>query len=118
MVTWVEQVGIHDVDGVSMFCRTCGLGLQEILNGHVGSGHWTGRCRNAPTPYEAFRRWLRARLYPSYECEQCVGQEAWQGCYCAYYGATAPSEGPGPIRALLRDLAEPILRDRESSTCI
>lgn len=32
--------------------------------------------------------------FPRYECEQCVGQEPWQGCYCDYHGASAPGEGP------------------------
>jgi hypothetical protein len=98
---WVEQVGVHDVDGVSMFCRTCGLGMDRITNGVFGSAHWTGR-RHGLSPAEMLRGWLRTRLYPSYECEQCVGQEPWRGCYCSYYGATAPGEGPGPIRAWLR----------------
>lgn len=43
------------------------------------------------------RRWLlryfyspREVLYPGYDCIQCVGQEPWQGCHCAYYHAWDP----------------------------
>lgn len=115
-MTWTEQVGVHDVDGVSMFCRTCGLGLDRILNGYVGSAHWTGR-KHGLSPWQMFQGWLRRKLYPSYECEQCVGQDAWQGCYCAYYGAPGPGEGPGRGLALLRELAEPILRPHAVSDC-
>jgi hypothetical protein len=102
--SWVEQVGVHDVDGVSMFCRTCGLGLDRILNDHVGSAHWTGR-RFGTSPYELFRIWLYGRLYPPYDCQQCVGQEEWRGCYCAYYGAPAPNVGPSRLREWLRSTA-------------
>jgi hypothetical protein len=38
--------------------------------------------------------WIVRLAFPSYECEQCVGQEPWRGCYCAYYGASAPNKGP------------------------
>lgn len=38
--------------------------------------------------------WLHRLVYdtawPSYECQQCVGQEYWQGCQCAYYAASGP----------------------------
>lgn len=40
-----------------------------------------------------FRWWLLSKGWPSYECEQCVGQEYYHGCYCAYYGAWCPA-GP------------------------
>lgn len=43
------------------------------------------------------RRWLLRRfytpqevLYPGYNCELCVGQDAWAGCHCTYYGAWDP----------------------------
>lgn len=39
--------------------------------------------------------WMRKvydLAYPPYDCEQCVGQEPWQGCYCSYHGAVAPGE--------------------------
>lgn len=36
--------------------------------------------------------WVIIRLlYPPYECEMCVGQEPWRGCYCAYYDAYGPA---------------------------
>lgn len=57
---------------------------------------WTGRELRYPG------RWLARLCYPSYECEQCVGQEYWQGCYCAYHGASAPCHGPEGWRAALR----------------
>lgn len=37
-------------------------------------------------------RLLRAFAFPYYMCEQCVGQESWQGCYCAYYDAMGPCD--------------------------
>lgn len=39
------------------------------------------------------KKWAYVRLWPAYDCEQCVGQEYWQGCYCAYYGGWSPA-GP------------------------
>ena len=35
----------------------------------------------------SLKGYLRDKLWPSYECDLCVGQEYWQGCYCAYYEA-------------------------------
>ena len=51
------------------------------------------------------KRSLYNWAWPSFECQQCVGQEYWQGCYCDYYGASCPG-GPGPEwwRLLLRRL--------------
>lgn len=54
----------------------------------------TGRRFNAPTPWQALRRAVRGLLWPGYACECCVGQEYWQGCYCAYNEAIAPGFGP------------------------
>ena len=42
---------------------------------------------------ERIRKGAYNKLWPGYECEQCVGQEYWQGCYCAYYDAWCPA-GP------------------------
>lgn len=40
-------------------------------------------------------RWrLLALAYPTYDCQQCVGQEPWQGCYCAYHDCIAPCTQP------------------------
>lgn len=50
------------------------------------------------------RWWLYKLAWPSYDCEQCVGQDWWQGCYCAYYGASAPNCGPEWWRVLMRRL--------------
>jgi len=101
----VERVGIHDVDCVSMFCLTCGLGVNLILDGVVGSGHWTGRKAHAGPPIDVLRWRVRAWLWPSYECELCVGQEPWRGCWCAYHGAPRPNEGPSRSRVWARELA-------------
>jgi hypothetical protein len=50
--------------------------------------------------------WLLWRLkrlaWPYYACEQCVGQDPWQGCYCAYYDCVRPNEGPETWRLWLR----------------
>jgi hypothetical protein len=42
------------------------------------------------------RLWNRIHrlAYPGYACERCVGQDEWQGCYCAYYGACGPNNEP------------------------
>lgn len=50
------------------------------------------------------RNLLRRFLYPSYDCQCCVGQEPSQGCYCAYYDSPAPGRGPEPWRVFLRRL--------------
>lgn len=68
----------------------------------INSSSWTGRAPYAGSPIDVLRRALSARLYPSYECEQCVGQEPWLGCYCQHYGAVAPGIGPEAWRAWLR----------------
>lgn len=70
------------------------------------SEKWTGRSRWAGSPLDVLRRSIRTFLYPGFDCEQCIGQDPWQGCYCAYYGATAPNYGPEPWRRLLRKAAE------------
>lgn len=46
------------------------------------------------------RTWLKRIAYPPFECQQCVGQEYWQGCYCVYNDASAPGEGPTLKQAL------------------
>jgi hypothetical protein len=48
------------------------------------------------------RNLLRRIAWPSYECECCVGQEAWQGCYCWHHGGTGPGVGPEHWRCILR----------------
>lgn len=70
----------------------------------IDSQAWTGRGHYWPTPVGYVKRWINRVLYPSYECECCVGQDASQGCYCAFYGAVAPSIGPEPWRAWLRSV--------------
>jgi hypothetical protein len=48
-------------------------------------------------------RWrLRRLTWPVYDCEQCVGQDVWQGCYCDYHGGVAPGVGPERWRVWLR----------------
>lgn len=42
-----------------------------------------------------FRLWLRNIAYPIYECEWCVGQEKWHGCYCSAHNAFAPGDSNG-----------------------
>lgn len=34
---------------------------------------------------------VRRIAYPNFDCQLCVGQHSWQGCYCAYHGAVAPA---------------------------
>jgi hypothetical protein len=72
----------------------------------IPASQWTGRGPWAGSPMDVLRRHVRKALYPSYACEQCVGQEEWQGCYCAYYGAPAPNCGPSRLRHWLRTLAD------------
>lgn len=56
------------------------------------------------------RKLWRNLLYPSYECEQCVGQEPWRGCYCAYFGCVAPNKGCETWRSYLRMLNDCVLK--------
>lgn len=58
------------------------------------SSTWTGRSRRVPPA------WMRELAFPYFSCEFCVGQEYWQGCWCAYHRAEAP--GDGEIRAWRR----------------
>lgn len=69
----------------------------------IESRSWTGRSSYAGTPLDLLKWRIRSFLYPSFECEQCVGQD--HGCYCAYYEAVAPNCGPEKWRVVLRDLA-------------
>jgi hypothetical protein len=48
------------------------------------------------------RTWLYNKAYPGFECQQCVGQDYWQGCHCAYAGGISPGEGPGRYHLALR----------------
>jgi len=45
---------------------------------------------------------LQALAYPPYECECCVGQEPWRGCYCDYHGLVGPGAEPEWWRRVLR----------------
>ena len=54
-----------------------------------------------------FRRFywrLRSWAYPGFDCQSCVGQEPWQGCYCSYHGCVAPCTGPTRRHVILRAL--------------
>ena len=57
---------------------------REALRGAIG--------RAATTLPATLHIAVRRALWPPFECELCVGQEYWQGCYCAYHGATAPCD--------------------------
>lgn len=104
--------GPHRVGYVSHRCLDCRLGLTEMAQGHVGSWHWTGRwAAEWETPLDPLLWRVRSWLYPSYECELCVGQEPWQGCYCAHHGAVAAGgDGPGPIRRFFRWALKRVIR--------
>lgn len=52
-------------------------------------------------PRSWWRR-LHALAYPGYDCECCVGQEPWRGCYCAHHGCIAPCVEPTRWHLLLR----------------
>jgi len=72
----------------------------------IDSQSWTGRAPWAGNPLQVARRRLCNLLYPSYECQQCVGQEAHWGCYCGYHLCVSPCVGPGAIHHWLRGFAE------------
>jgi hypothetical protein len=38
--------------------------------------------------------WVSRQAYPHYECECCIGQEWWRGCYCQYHDCIGPCEEP------------------------
>lgn len=40
------------------------------------------------------RRFLYELAWPHYDCELCVGQDPWHGCWCSYHGAPVPGEPP------------------------
>lgn len=76
---------------------------------------WLVRQRS-DYPRSAFGlSWLHHLIYnaayPTYECELCVGQEGWQGCYCAYHGAISPSAGPHTGHLLLRLIWDRVSKD-------
>lgn len=50
-----------------------------------------------------FNVWLRCLAWPTFDCEDCIGMRD-HGCYCAYYDAVAPSQGPGDWHVFLRRL--------------
>lgn len=55
--------------------------------------------------------------WPFYDCELCVGQEYWQGCYCAYYEADGPCSPYTPLwRMALRYLWNWMYRNRISGS--
>ena len=60
--------------------------------------------------------WLHRALYalawPAYECELCVGQEEWRGCYCAYHGASAPGGGVRLRELMARWVWKRVRKDR------
>ncbi|MBB5986008.1 hypothetical protein [Sphingobium lignivorans] len=68
---------------------------------YVNSTAWTGRAPWAGSPIDVARRVVRSWLYPTFDCENCIGMPE-HGCYCAATGATSPNEGPGMLRAWLR----------------
>lgn len=68
------------------------------------SAAWTGRGAWAGSPIDVARRAIRARLYPAFDCADCIGMRE-HGCECAYYGATAPGEGPSDLLLVLREIA-------------
>lgn len=59
------------------------------------------------------KNWLISKAYPMYDCECCVGQDWWQGCYCHYHGAVAPCEGPTRRHEFLRRVAALLFKYRE-----
>lgn len=65
---------------------------------------WTGRPYYAGSPLDLLLWRVQAFLYPTFDCNQCVGQEPHQGCYCAHYDAVAPCSAPEPWRVLGRKL--------------
>lgn len=58
--------------------------------------------------------WLHLALYdyawPAYECERCVGQDQWAGCYCQHHGLPGPCVEVGAARALARDVWSVVAR--------
>lgn len=70
----------------------------------VDSQSWTGREHFSPTPAGYVLRWINRLLYPSYDCEDCIGMMISHGCYCAAYDAVAPCTPPEPWRAWARSL--------------
>lgn len=49
---------------------------------------------------------------PGFECECCVGQEYWQGCYCGHHGCVGPDLEPSRRHLFWRWLAKIMLPAR------
>lgn len=70
----------------------------------IDSSRWTGRPPYGPDgPIELLQWEIRRFLYPTFDCEDCIGM-ADHGCYCAAYNAVAPCSPVEPWRHALRVL--------------
>lgn len=54
--------------------------------------------------WRKFKYKIINHAYPPYDCEDCVGAGKEWGCYCRYYGATAPCEGPSDYHVFIRKI--------------
>lgn len=70
--------------------------------GTYRAGTWTGT--DGRSPWDLLRRAVRARLWPGYDCEDCIGMRE-HGCQCMYYGAMQPGVGPTRVERLGRWVA-------------
>lgn len=49
------------------------------------------------------KSFIRNKLYPSFDCEDCIGMKQY-GCQCDYYEAIAPGVGPTKFLVFLRKI--------------
>lgn len=56
--------------------------------------------------------WLRARAWPTFDCEDCIGMLTPHGCYCSASDAVAPGEGPSEHHLWLRWLHGWLFQDQ------
>lgn len=83
----------------------------------ISSSAWTGRCTWEGSPFDGLRRKLRTWLYPSFDCDNCIGMPE-HGCYCEATGAVAPGLGPEWWRATLRNRLHAFLFPTRSNLTI
>lgn len=73
--------------------------------GTYRAGNWTGT--DGRSPWDLLRRAVRERLWPGYDCEDCIGMRE-HGCQCMYYEAMGPGVGPTRLESLGRWVARAV----------
>lgn len=59
--------------------------------------------------------WIRDKLYPNFDCEDCIGMIQY-GCQCDYYEAFAPGSPPGFVVTQLRKIYKWVFDTKKDMT--